>query len=206
MNARENPAARMASVLSTLMLAFLLSSPAMAHCDSMDGPVVKDAQRALSEKKVDPVLKWVRAEDEEPIRKAFAMAAAVRGESEAAKHIADQYFFETLVRIHRAAEGEGFTGIKPAGSVDPAIAAADRALVDGNIDPLANKLAAAVRDGIKERFAEARAKRKAAERSVEQGREYVATYVQLTHFAEGVEHLTSQGASHKHRENKEEGH
>ena len=196
----------MAAVLSTLMLAMLPSHPAMAHCDSMDGPVVKDAQRALAEKKVDPVLKWVRAEDEEPVRKAFEMTSAVRGESEAAKRVADQYFFETLVRIHRAGEGEGFTGIKPAGSVDPAIAAADRALADGKVEPLADKLAANVRQGIKERFAEAHAKRPAADKSVEQGREYVKAYVQLTHFAEGVQHLTSHGASHKHRENKEEGH
>jgi hypothetical protein len=197
---------RMTALASTLLLALALSNPAMAHCDSMDGPVVKDAQRALTEKKVTPVLKWVRGEDEEPVRKAFDMTLAVRGESERAKSLADRYFFETLIRIHRASEGEGFTGLKPAGSVDPAIAAADRALADGNIDPLADKLATGVRHEIKERFTEARTKRQVAEQSVEQGREYVKAYVQLTHFAEGVEHLTSHGASPKHRENKEEGH
>jgi hypothetical protein len=193
-------------LLSTLMLSPLPYKLAMAHCDSMDGPVVRDAQRALTEKKVTPVLKWIREEDEEAVRKAFDMTLAVRGESERAKSLADRYFFETLIRIHRASEGEGFTGLKPAGSVDPAIAAADRALADGNIDPLADKLATAVRHEIKERFTEARAKRQVAEQSVEQGREYVKAYVQLTHFAEGVEHLTSHGASPKHRENKEEGH
>jgi len=193
-------------LLSTLMLSPLPYKLAMAHCDSMDGPVVRDAQRALTEKKVTPVLKWIREEDEEAVRKAFDMTLAVRGESERAKSLADRYFFETLIRIHRASEGEGFTGLKPAGSVDPAIAAADRALADGNIDPLADKLATAVRHEIKERFTEARAKRQMAEQSVEQGREYVKAYVQLTHFAEGVEHLTSHGASPKHRENKEEGH
>lgn len=194
---------RMAALLSILMLVMLPSNRAMAHCDSMDGPVVKDAQRALAEKKVDPVLKWVSAQDEEPVREAFEMALAVRGESEAAKNVADRYFFETLIRIHRAGEGEGFTGIKPAGSVDPAIAAADLALADGNVDPLADKLVASVREGIEERFAEAYAKRQAANKSVEQGREYVKAYVQLTHFAEAVGHLTSHGASPKHREVKE---
>ena len=39
-------------LLSTLMLSLLPYRLAMAHCDSMDGPVVKDAQRALIEKKV----------------------------------------------------------------------------------------------------------------------------------------------------------
>jgi proline dehydrogenase len=116
--------------LCTLVLALSLSNQAMAHCDSMDGPVVKDAQRALSDKNVEPVLKWVSKEDEEFIRKAFDMTLTVRDESAAAKILADRYFFETLIRIHRASEGETFTGLKPAGSVDPAIAAADRALAE----------------------------------------------------------------------------
>src|SRR5690606_35378436 len=131
---------------------------------------------------------------------------AVRGESEAAKTVADQYFLGTLVRIHRASEGEGFTGIKPSGSVDPAIAAADAALADGDVDALADKVAAAVREAIKERFADAHRKRQVAEDSPAQGREYVEAYVQFTHFVESVDHLASEGASHKHRENKEAGH
>jgi hypothetical protein len=193
---------RLTVLLSMLMLA-VLPSTAMAHCDSMDGPVVKDAQRALDDRNLDPVLKWVREVDEEPVRRAFEMALAVRGEGETAKRVADQYFFETLVRIHRASEAEGFTGIKPAGSVDPAIAAADRALSDGNIEPLADKFAAAVRDAIKKRFAEAHRKRQVAETSVEQGRAYVETYVEFTHFVESVDHLVVNGASHKHRETEE---
>lgn len=191
---------RIPALFSTLMLTALGPSLAIAHCDSMDGPVVKDAERALGARNLDPVLKWVRGEDEEQVRNAFEMALAVRGESEVAKTVADRYFFETLVRIHRASEGEGFTGIKPAGSVDPAIAAADRALADGNIDPLADKLAAAVRDGIERRFAQAHQKRKLADESIGQGREFVETYVDFTHFVESVDHLVSNGASHKHRE------
>ncbi len=103
-----------------------------------------------------------------------------------------------------AGEGEGFTGIKPAGSVDPAIAAADRALAEGSVDPLAAEIA--VQTSIEERFAEAYEKRQVAENSVEQGREYVEAYVQFTHFVEGVDHLASHGAGHKHRENLEAGH
>lgn len=197
---------RVAPLLSALMLAVSLSASAMAHCDSMDGPVVKDAQRALADRNIDPVLKWVRADDEEEIRKAFDMTLAVRGESNAAKQLADHFFFETLVRVHRASEGEGFTGLKPAGSVEPGIAAADKALADGNVDQLANEVATAVRKGIVERFTEAHEKRQAAGESVERGREYVEAYVQFTHFVEGVDHLASHGAGSKHRENKEAGH
>jgi hypothetical protein len=192
---------RLTVLVFALMIAALLPPKiAMAHCDSMDGPVVKDAQRALAEKNVTPALKWVRAEEETAVRTAFDATLKVRSQSEAAKQLADRYFFETLVRLHRAGEGEGFTGLKPAGSVDPAIAATDAALDRGNIDEVADKYAAAVRDAIKHRFSEAREKRQAAERSAPEGRAYVESYVQFTHFVESLDHLVADGASSKHRE------
>lgn len=184
-------------------LSLAVATPALAHCDSMDGPVVADAQHALAAQDVTPVLKWVAAGDEEEIRRAFAMTLAVRGESDAARELADRYFFETLVRVHRASEGEGFTGLQPAGSVAPAIAAADRALETGNVEALAGELASAVRHGLEERFADAFAKRQAAASSVDQGRAYVAAYVEFTHFAEQAHHLAAAGASHQHLESPE---
>lgn len=189
---------RTTALLSTLMLLALVSGPAAAHCDSMSGPVVIDAQAALASGKIDPVLKWVGEDDEAAIRNAFKMTLAVRGESDAARYVADQYFFETLVRIHRATEGEGFTGLKPAGSVDPAIAAADHALEVGNVDQLADETAAAIRDGIRHRFTDAYDKRKVAEQSVALGRQYVQSYVEFTHFVEAAGHLISAGPGHKH--------
>lgn len=162
--------ARTTTIISSLMLTALISSHAAAHCDSMSGPVVKDAQAALTTKKIDPVLKWVGVDDETEIRKAFEMTLAVRGESEVAKKVADNYFFETLVRIHRATEGEGFTGLKPAGSVDPVIAAADRALETGKGKELADETAATVREGVHLRFTDAHSKRQVADQSVAKGR------------------------------------
>jgi hypothetical protein len=191
---------RVTVVLIALTLAARLSSLAIAHCDSMDGPVVKEAQRALAEKKVDPVLKWVRADDEPAIREAFDLALAVRGESERARKLTDQYFFETLVRLHRAGEGEAFNGLKAAGSAASAIVATDGALAEGNIDQLADRYAAAVRDAVKHRFDDAHTKRKVAEESSAQGREYVQAYVELTHFVENLDYIVSNGANHQHRE------
>lgn len=132
---------RMAAIPLALTILGFLAGPAMAHCDSMDGPGVGEAQRALADGDVTPVLKWVNADDEASIREAFDMTSAVRSESETAKAVADKYFFETLVRIHRATEGEDFTGLKPAGSADPAFVMADRALVDGDITALADEIA-----------------------------------------------------------------
>lgn len=194
------PNARTAAIVSSLMLAAMVSGQVAAHCDSMSGPVVKDAQSALASNNIDPVLKWVGEDDEAVIRHAFEMTLAVRGESDAARNVADTYFFETLVRIHRATEGEGFTGLKPAGNVDPVIAAADRALEDGGGERLADETAAAVREGVRRRFADAYGKRQVAGHSVEQGRKYVQAYVEFTHFVVGLDHLVSSGPSHKHLE------
>lgn len=80
------------------------------------------------------------------------------------------------------------------------IAAADRALESGEGDNLSNEISAAVREGIKQRFADAYRKRQVAEQSLEQGREYVKAYVEFTHFLVGVDHLVSSGPSHKHLE------
>jgi hypothetical protein len=174
-----------------------------AHCDSLDGPVIKDAERALSTKNVTPILKWVAVKDEDQIRQVFEMTLGIRGQNEAVRTIADNYFFETLVRIHRASEGEGFTGLKPLGSVEPPIAATDHALKEGNIDPLADKIATTVHEVIKKRFNDAYEKKKVAEASVAQGRLYVESYVQLTHLVEQIHHLVSHGASHKHLQSAE---
>jgi hypothetical protein len=187
-------------IAASITLSTLLVSPASAHCDSMSGPVVKDAQAALAAENIEPVLKWVGEDDEAAIREAFDMALAVRGKSEVARTVADNYFFETLVRIHRATEGEGFTGLKPAGDVQPVIASADRALEEGSADQFADETASAVREGIQQRFAVAHSKRQVAEESVEQGREYVKAYVEFTHFVVSVDHIVSSGPSHKHLE------
>ena len=193
----------LACIPLTLVAVSTYASDARAHCDGMDGPVINDAERALASKDVFPVLKWVPEQHAGQIQAVFEMTLAVRGQSEDARTVADSHFFETLVRIHRGGEGEGFTGLKPAGSADPAFVATDRALAEGDIGPLAEEMAAAVRDAIEQRFAAAYEKRQVAEESVQQGREYVEAYVQLTHFVEAVEHLIAQGASPKHRQDEE---
>jgi len=99
----------------------IIPNLAEAHCDSLQGPVVEDARLALDTGDPAPALKWVKKENEGEIRAVFKQVLAVRGESDAAKTLADRFFFETLVRIHRAGEGEPFTGLKPAGDVDPGI-------------------------------------------------------------------------------------
>lgn len=189
------------SAAFTLAIGFsLMPCVALAHCDSLDGPVVQDARVALAKGDPTLVLKWVRKEDEGQVREAFREAIAVRAKGDEARALADRHFFETLVRIHRAGEGEGFTGLKLAGSVDPGIAAADKALLSGSGKELAQHMSAAISDGIKKRLALALERKKHAAESVEAGREYVEAYVDYIHFVEGINRLASHGASHKHPE------
>ena len=94
-----------AVVLCLVVLSVIMPGAARAHCDTLDGPVVADAKAALQKGDVEPVLKWVRADDEKEIREAFAKTLKVRGLGDDSRDLADYHFFETLVRSHRAGEG-----------------------------------------------------------------------------------------------------
>lgn len=155
-----------------------------AHCDTMDGPVVKTAQVALEKGDVTPVLKWVKPPQEAEVRAAFQRTLAVRALGKEAKDLADQYFFETLVRLHRQGEGVPYTGLKPAGAVEPVITASDKALDTGAVDELTKEITQLVAAGIRHRFAETVEKNKHADESVAAGREFVEAYVEFTHYVE----------------------
>lgn len=173
--------------VATAMAAVVLAAPATAraHCDGLDGPVVKAAQAALESGDVARVLIWVRAEDEPEIRAAFDDALAVRRLSAQAKTLADRYFFETVVRIHRVGEGAPYTGLQPAGrDLGPAIPAADAALASGSPDRLVALLNDATTRGVRRHFEEALEAGTFAPEDVEAGRGYVRAYVEFIHYVE----------------------
>lgn len=174
------------------------SAFAMGHCDGLDGPVVRAAERALETGDVKLVLIWVQKADEAEITVAFEKTFAVRKLGPQARELADRYFFETLVRVHRAGEGEPYTGLKPAGrDLGPAIPAADKALETGSVEPLIKLIADVTQNGLRKRFQEAVAAQKAAGNSVEAGREFVRAYVVFIHYAEKLfRDATVQASEH----------
>ena len=188
------------TIMTTLSVFTILSivyvGNGSAHCDTLDGPVVAMAQIALDKGDVTPLLKWVRPEEEKEIRAAFQKTLAMRAKGSEAKEFADMYFFETLVRIHRTGEGAPYTGLKPGEAIDPAVALADKALENGNVDKLVNVLTNAMANGIRERFQHARETQKRADDSVQAGREFVESYVIFTHYVEGLHGLIKGGAAH----------
>lgn len=187
-------------ILIAFTVFFLMAGNAYAHCDTINGPVVADAKKALSSGDVTPLLKWVAADDEQMIRAAFQNTLEVRKLGSQARNLADIYFFETLVRIHRAGEGAPYTGLKPGTNVDPAVALADKALESGSVDKLVNILIDATDRGIRERFDKALKTKKHANESVAAGRQFVESYVIFTHYVEGL-HSMIKGAS-KHHDHK----
>lgn len=184
---------------SLVVGAFLLTSVSQAwgHCDTLDGPVIQNARVALESGDVTPALKWVPSEAEAEIRDAFQKTMVVRKTSTPARELADRFFFETLVRVHRAGEGAPYTGLKPADTVDDALVLADQALGTGSPDELVSRLTQAVEHGIRSRYAKAVHKKMNSAHSVEAGREYVEAYIEYVHFVEAI-HRQLARVGHDH--------
>ena len=163
--------------------------PASAHCDTNDGPAVTDGRRALDCGNVNIALKWVRPEDENEVRTAFERARRVRTAGGEAAVLADQWFLENLVRIHRAGEGAAYDGIKPAGTVIPAqVRAADEALERGTIEPLRGLIDTARWDELEKRFNHALALKRFDTNDLVAARTYMDAYVAFFKYAEGHDH------------------
>ncbi len=183
--------------LLAILLAWALAPQrSRAHCDTLDGPVVMAARAALDSGNITPVLKWVHKPDERAIKEAFEKTLSVRKLSPAARQLADMYFFETLVRLHRAAEGAPFTGLKSAGEVEPVVAAADKAIESGSLDDLAKEISSLVRNGMHERFDRVVKTRKEMDHNVDAGREYVEAYVEFVHYVERLHNDALGAAAH----------
>ena len=132
-------------------IAVLAGDTAWAHCDTTGGPIIPEARAALDKGDVTPILKWVKADNEPEIKAAFAQAVAVRVLGPEAKKMADHYFLETLVRVHRAGEGAPYAGIKDE-PVEPIVALADKALADGSADEMIKKISGHAAEAIKAKF------------------------------------------------------
>jgi Family of unknown function (DUF6448) len=195
----------MPQLLKTLIVAVLVlmvaPSTALAHCDTMDGPVVKAAQQAVRTRNINFVLIWIQQKDEVEVRQAFQQTIIVRRLSREARQLADQFFFETVVRLHRAGEGQSYTGLKPAGTdLGAVIPAADRAIDNNAIEPLLKLFPDINRQEIISRFNEVITSKNFRTNDVVAGRQYVGAY---TSFLEYIEQLYERiSAKHHHWESK----
>ena len=138
-------------------VAVLFASPAFAHCDGIDGPVAGAALKALETGNVNLALPYAPAAAEAEIKDAHEMALEARNEGALASKVADLWFMETVVRLHREGEGASYTGLKPAGiDYGPVIPAAEAALDSGNSAEVVALLSGAVEAQMKDRLEAAR--------------------------------------------------
>jgi hypothetical protein len=141
---------------------------------------------------------WVQEKDEREIQTAFDQTLTVRELSPQAKELADRFFFETLVRLHRAGEGAAFTGLKPAGrDVGPAIPAADEAIRVGSVEPVRWLLMGVLDERLREQFGAAMSAKTFKSTDLPAGRAYVRAYVEFIHFVERLYDSTKR-APHGH--------
>ncbi len=176
---------KFAMMLFLASFIFLFTNTTSAHCDSVEGPVVKASQKALETGNINYVLVWVRAEDENQIKEMFNKVNKVRALSQEANELADMYFFETVVRVHRMGEGVGYTGLKPAGyQPEEGIEAADLAIENNSVDGILAHLDESQHEKVNHYFADLQSKKNYDLNDLQAGREYVEGYVHFIHFVE----------------------
>ncbi|KAA3649952.1 MAG: hypothetical protein DWP95_01740, partial [Proteobacteria bacterium] len=164
-------------VVFSSLLMVLGTSPALAHCDSYDGPVINDATKALETNNVDLVLKWVTQEQEPEIIPLFNKTNGLKSGDKEVYAIVEKYFLETLVRLHRETEGAAYTGLKPAGTTKQIIQMTDRALQEENVDDFLLKLNSHIDKVVREKYQKAADLNKVKNNSIEEGRAFVEAYV-----------------------------
>jgi hypothetical protein len=180
-----------------LLFAFMLASiSGFAHCDSYDGPVIKDALKALDQNNVQLVLKWIEPQQETEIISMFNKTYKLKAGEKAVYAIVEKHFLENLVRLHRETEGEPYTGLKPAGSMTPLVAMADNSIANNDVEEVIHTVTTHLEKVLRERYAKVAELNKTKDDSVAQGRAYVAAYVQYTHTLETLEHLLHGPISH----------
>lgn len=170
------------------------------HCDTMDGPVVKMAQKALDANDVKIILPYVKKEDEKEVTEVFKKVIEARKSDGIVKEIADLYFFETVVRIHRAGEGAPYTGLKPVGlSVGPVIPVAEKAIESGSPAKLIKTLTKMLQDEIQKRFKHMMHLKEGADKSVNNARKYVEAILGLQVWSHKLYQAIKSGP-HEHAE------
>ncbi len=176
------------------------------HCDTLDGPVVTAARAALDADDVDLALPFVPADGEDEVRAAFERARRARLEGPAAREVADLYFFDVVVRVHRHGEGEPHTGLKPAGlDVGPVIPLAAHAADTGDTAPLLALLTAELGRQVDHRCEHARSLATHADEGVPAARAATSARLGLLVWSHGLHvamrsdpHASGHGDVHAH--------
>jgi hypothetical protein len=187
--------------IAVVGLLMLFPKKVHAHCDTMDGPAVKDGQKALDTGNINYAYKWIFKEYEVELKEIYDKALKARQLGAEAKEVADRWFLENFVRIHRAGEGASYDGLKPSGyELDPVVVAADKSIDIGNMSPLKGLVTEEEYHALEEKFDKAMALKDFDINDVDAARKYVEAYVTFFKLAEGEEHDHGHGHGHGHHD------
>src|SRR3990170_6914197 len=157
------------------------------HCDTLDGPVVMAAQAALEKKDVGLTLPFAPKAAEDEIRKTFDRTLAVRTQGKEAREVADYWFFETAVRLHRTGEGAPYTGLKPAGLDEgPVVPRAERALELGDAAEVTEFLSQTIQEELRYRLEHALSLKDYSKNDVKAARDYVEAMLGFILYSHGL--------------------
>jgi hypothetical protein len=140
------------TVLAVGAFVLIPARPALAHCDSVAGPVVNAARQALAQNDVKLVLPYIKSTGEAELTAAFDQAQEVRQQGGKAAELAEHWFFETAVRIHRQGEGAAYTGLKYHAEFGAALHAAEEAVETGDLDHVAAVLSKAIQEQLEAKY------------------------------------------------------
>jgi hypothetical protein len=172
------------------------------HCDSLDGPVVTAARKALATGDVGLVLPYVPATAEDEVRAVFSRVQPLQATGGEAAAVAQQWLFETAVRLHRAGEGAPYTGVKPAGmDVGPVIPLAEKALDTGDVQPVYELLATELHAELSRRLHRVEELAAGRDTSVAAARAYVQELLGFQVYTNHVHralHIGSHGEDQHH--------
>jgi hypothetical protein len=167
------------------------------HCDTLDGPIVKACRKAFEVDNVKFALPWVPESDEGEVREAFKRVQRVRKKWDSeSSDISELWFFELVVRLHRAGEDEPFTGLRPAGlDWGPVLPLTDKAKATGDPGEVIKLITGEVEHELFERFMNMTKKKNFDPNDVSKAREYVHAELDFVLFAHRLWSFVESGGA-----------
>jgi hypothetical protein len=166
---------RLILVCSIVFAATVCSPRAAAERDLADEIVAQAARDALRTGDFTPIVIWVQKPQEQALHAAFRQTQAVRVLNREARELADEYFVDVAVRLHREAERDLFDG--------PARRAATRALAEHDGEIVVDVIVDRMRANLRARLRDVAQRRDFARGDVAGGRAYVASYTAFLRYA-----------------------
>jgi hypothetical protein len=174
------------------------------HCDTRDGPVVRAAQKALKTGNINHVLIWISRESEKELKEIFGRTLKARKTGPDAQEVADDWFFENTIRLHRAGEGAPYTGMKPAGlSEGPVVPLAEKAIETGDPGETIAFIQKTIGEDLTHRFHHVMEKRTFETNDVATGREFIGAFIGWVAYSHNLYMSVISAGGHGEKHGKE---